>query len=187
MTHCFNAGKIVREVCSTFGGSAGGHGAMAGARIPLDGRGPDVLGQQLAIPADALLDTGTMQYVFVDKGQGYFEPRMVKVGPRTEDVVAIEDGLKAGEQVVTSANFILDSESRLKGAFASMGEPSRVAVGAPPAGAQNIQVEVLEPKTAKPGNNNMRILVKDASGGELDGSPGREERDCGVELGTDVV
>ena len=45
----FNAGKIVREVCSTFGGSAGGHGAMAGARIPLDGRGPDVLGQQLAM------------------------------------------------------------------------------------------------------------------------------------------
>src|SRR5438045_2051977 len=45
----FNAGKIVREVCSTFGGSAGGHGAMAGARIPLDGRGPAVLGQQLAM------------------------------------------------------------------------------------------------------------------------------------------
>jgi RND family efflux transporter MFP subunit len=122
------------------------------------------LGRQLAIPADALLDTGMMQYVFVDKGQGYFEPRMVKVGSRTGEVVAIQDGLKAGEQVVTSANFILDSESRLKGAFASMGEPSRVAVGAPPAGAQNIQVEVLEPKTAKPGNNNIRILVKDSSG-----------------------
>src|SRR5205823_5679941 len=57
------------------------------------------LGRQLAVPADALLDTGTMQYVFVDKGQGYFEPRTVKVGPRTEDVAAIESGLKAGEQV----------------------------------------------------------------------------------------
>ncbi len=122
------------------------------------------LGRQLAIPPDALLDTGTMQYVFVDKGQGYFEPREVKVAARTEDVVAIETGLKTGEQVVTSANFILDSESRLRGAFASMGEPSRVPVGAPAPGTQNLQVEVLEPKTAKPGSNTIRIRVKDASG-----------------------
>jgi Cu(I)/Ag(I) efflux system membrane fusion protein/cobalt-zinc-cadmium efflux system membrane fusion protein len=128
------------------------------------------LGRQLTIPADALLDTGTMQYVFVDKGQGYFEPRIVKAGARTEDAIAIESGLKAGEQVVTSANFILDSESRLKGAFASMGEPSRVAVGAPPAGAQNLQVEVLEPKTAKPGGNIIRILVKDSSGKPVEGA-----------------
>src|SRR5437867_1934134 len=122
------------------------------------------LGRQLTIPADALLDTGTLQYVFVDRGQGYFEPRMVKIGPRTENVVAIEDGLSAGDKVVTAANFILDSESRLKGAFASMGEPSRVPVGAPAPGTQNLQVEVLEPKTAKPGSNNIRILLKDSSG-----------------------
>src|SRR5262249_37735887 len=122
------------------------------------------LGRRLATPADALLDTGTMQYVFVDKGQGYFEPREVKVGARTEDVVAIETGLKAGERVVTSANFILDSESRLRGALASMGEPSRVPVGVPAPGTQNLQVEVLEPKTAKPGSNTIRIRVKDALG-----------------------
>jgi hypothetical protein len=122
------------------------------------------LGRQLAVPADAVLDTGMMQYVFVDKGQGYFEPREIKVAARTEDVAAIESGLKAGEQVVTSANFILDSESRLKGAFSSMGEPSRVAVGAPAPGAQNLQVEVIEPTTAKAGSNTLRILVKDSSG-----------------------
>jgi len=95
---------------------------------------------------------------------------MVKAGPKTDDAVAIESGLKAGEQVVTSANFILDSESRLKGAFASMGAPSRVAVGAPPTGAQNLQVEVLEPKTAKPGGNTIRILVKDSSGKPIEGA-----------------
>ena len=122
------------------------------------------LGRQLALPADAVLDTGTLQYVFVDKGQGYFEPRQVKVGSRTDDTVSIESGLKPGDQVVTSANFILDSESRLKGAFASMGEPSRVAVGMPAPAAQNLQVEVLEPKTAKPGSNSIRLLVKDAAG-----------------------
>src|SRR5207244_10960056 len=85
------------------------------------------LGRQLAVPADAVLDTGMMQYVFIDKGQGYFEPREVKIAARTEDVAAIERGLQAGEQVVTAANFILDSERRLKGAFASMGAHARVA------------------------------------------------------------
>jgi len=122
------------------------------------------LGRRLALPADAVLDTGTLQYVFVVKGQGYFEPRQVKVGSRTDDTVSIESGLKPGDQVVTSANFILDSESRLKGAFASMGEPSRVAVGAPAPAAQNLQVEVLEPKTAKPGSNSIRLWVKDPAG-----------------------
>jgi RND family efflux transporter MFP subunit len=128
------------------------------------------LGRQLAVPAEAVLDTGTLQYVFIDKGQGYFEPREVKVGARTDDVVSIESGLKAGEQVVTSANFIIDSESRLKGVFATMGEPTRVPVGAPPGGAQNLQVEVLEPKTAKSGSNAIRILVKDSSGKPIEGA-----------------
>ena len=89
---------------------------------------------------------------------------MVKAGARTENLVAVEDGLKAGDHVVTAANFILDSESRLKGAFASMGEPTRVPVGAPAPGTQNLQVEVLEPKTAKPGSNSIRLLLKDSSG-----------------------
>jgi RND family efflux transporter MFP subunit len=122
------------------------------------------LGRRLVVPADAVLDTGTLQYVFVDKGQGYFEPRAVTVGARTEDVYAIESGLKAGERVVTAANFILDSESRLKGVFAAMGEPSRVAIGGPPAGAQNLNVEVLEPKVAKTGNNTIRLSLKDPTG-----------------------
>ena len=123
------------------------------------------LGRHLLVPADAVLDTGTLQYVFVERGQGYFEPRTVKVGAKTEDSYVIESGLKAGEQVVTAANFILDSESRLKGAFANMGEPSRVPIGAPIAGgAQNLKVEILEPKTAKAGSNTLRLSLKDASG-----------------------
>ena len=123
------------------------------------------LGRHLLVPADAVLDTGTLQYVFVERGQGYFEPRTVKVGAKTEDSYVIESGLKAGEQVVTAANFILDSESRLKGAFANMGEPSRVPIGAPIAGgAPNLKVEILEPKTAKAGSNTLRLSLKDASG-----------------------
>ena len=127
------------------------------------------LGRQLVVPQDAILQTGTEQYVFVDKGQGYFEPRTVKLGPEAGDDYAIESGLKEGERVVTAATFILDSESRLKGAFANMGEPTKVGVNAPAAAGQNLSVEVLQPTTAKVGGNSIRIAVKDASGKPIEG------------------
>jgi membrane fusion protein, copper/silver efflux system len=87
------------------------------------------LGNKLVAPEDAVLDTGTEQYVFVDKGGGYFEPRAVKLGPEAGGYHAIESGLEAGERVVTAANFIIDSESRLKGAFANMGKPGEEKKG----------------------------------------------------------
>ena len=71
------------------------------------------------------MDTGTEQYVFIDKGNGYVQPRQVKVSAEAGDKVGIQQGLKPGERVVTGANFIVDSESRLKGAFAGMGAPSQ--------------------------------------------------------------
>jgi RND family efflux transporter MFP subunit len=121
------------------------------------------LGTRTVVPEDAVLDTGTEQYVFVDKGQGYFEPRSVKVGPEAEGHYAIERGVKVGERVVTSANFILDSESRLKGAFAGMGAPSHAAHGGA-SGGQALNVEIREPKRAKVGMNMIRFMAKDASG-----------------------
>ena len=72
------------------------------------------MGPSIAVPEDAVLDTGTQQYVFVDKGEGYLEPRQVKVGTEAMGYDAIQSGLRVGERVVTAANFILDSESRLK-------------------------------------------------------------------------
>lgn len=71
-------------------------------------------GRQLVIPAEAVLDSGTRQYVFVTEGDGFFIPREVKLGTRSEKYVAIVAGLKRGEAVVTSAGFLVDSESRLK-------------------------------------------------------------------------
>ena len=82
------------------------------------------LGEYLAVPVDAVLDTGTEQFVFVDKGDGYFEPRRVTLGPESGGFLGITSGLRRGERVVTAANFLIDSESRLKGAFASMGAPA---------------------------------------------------------------
>ena len=79
------------------------------------------LGRQLTVPTDAVLDSGRRQVVFVDRGEGYFEPRQVEVAERTAEYAVIARGLKAGERVVTRANFLIDSESNLREAMAGMG------------------------------------------------------------------
>jgi Cu(I)/Ag(I) efflux system membrane fusion protein len=71
-------------------------------------------GRQLTVPADAVLNAGTRQTVFVDRGNGYLEPRAVQTGDQVDDRIVITSGLKAGERIVTSANFLIDSESQLK-------------------------------------------------------------------------
>jgi len=73
------------------------------------------LGKKLAIPDDAVIDTGTRQIVYVDKGEGIFEPREVMLGVSAEGVREVLMGLKAGERVVSSATFLIDSEAQLKG------------------------------------------------------------------------
>jgi RND family efflux transporter MFP subunit len=79
--------------------------------------------KQLLIPADAVVDTGETQTVFVDLGDGYLEPRVVIVGDRFGGRVAITRGLSAGERVVSSGTFLIDSESQLKAATTGMGAP----------------------------------------------------------------
>jgi Cu(I)/Ag(I) efflux system membrane fusion protein len=71
----------------------------------------------LVIPSEALVDTGQHQYVYVARGGGRFEPRLVRVGARTSERVQISEGLTEGETVVTTGNFLIDSESRLRGAI----------------------------------------------------------------------
>jgi Cu(I)/Ag(I) efflux system membrane fusion protein len=79
------------------------------------------LGRKLVVPEDAVMDTGTMQMAFVDRGQGYFEPRHIQVGSKVKGFYEVLSGLGEGEKVVTSANFLIDSESQLKGATGAMG------------------------------------------------------------------
>jgi Cu(I)/Ag(I) efflux system membrane fusion protein len=75
----------------------------------------------LRIPADAVIDSGTKKVVFVALGEGKLQPREVQVGPVTGDAVEVLSGLEAGEKVVTRANFLIDSESRLRASLAAMG------------------------------------------------------------------
>ncbi|MBI4860419.1 MAG: efflux RND transporter periplasmic adaptor subunit, partial [Candidatus Riflebacteria bacterium] len=80
----------------------------------------------LTVPADAVLDSGLKCTVFVDRGNGFFEPRRVETGWRLSDRMEITSGLKPGEKIVVSGNFLLDSESRMKlaaqGMFGEVGD-----------------------------------------------------------------
>jgi membrane fusion protein, copper/silver efflux system len=78
----------------------------------------------LAVPDSSVLDTGSRQAVLIDKGEGRFEPRDVKLGRRGGGYVEVRDGVADGEAVVTSANFLIDAESNLKAALKGFGDAS---------------------------------------------------------------
>jgi membrane fusion protein, copper/silver efflux system len=86
-------------------------------------------GPVLAVPESAVLDSGARQVVLIDKGDGRFEPREVKLGQHGGGFIEVKDGLSEGEAVVTSANFLIDAESNLSAALKGFSE-----AGAQPAG-----------------------------------------------------
>jgi Cu(I)/Ag(I) efflux system membrane fusion protein len=84
----------------------------------------------LVVPDSAVIDGGTRQVVLIEKGAGRFEPRPVQIGARDSGYTQVLSGLRAGERVVTSANFLIDAESNLRAAlqvFATGGEPGRMS------------------------------------------------------------
>jgi Cu(I)/Ag(I) efflux system membrane fusion protein len=144
------------------------------------------LGERLVVPEPAILDSGTRQIVFVDKGQGRFAPQEVKLGDRVDHYVEVLGGLMAGERIVTSGNFLIDSESKLQAAESMMGMMGAIGMGdwkmesAKPmgmgggmvakAGPQEKAVGGLTlrvstaPEPAGLGDNTLRVEVKDAQG-----------------------
>ena len=108
--------------------------------------------KELVVPADAVLDTGDRQTVFVDLGNGYLAPRQVVVGERYGDRVAITRGLSAGERVVSSGTFLIDSESQLKAAASGMGAPPHQHAEAPSAKqpAPSTTVKPMDPSIRGP-------------------------------------
>jgi Cu(I)/Ag(I) efflux system membrane fusion protein len=95
-------------------------------RIPLP--------RQITVPTDAVLDSGMKKTVFVDRGNGYLEPREVRTGEHLGDRIEILGGLKANERIVVSGTFLIDSESQLKSAASSMGGmPGMPGMAAPKA------------------------------------------------------
>ncbi len=81
-------------------------------------------GKVLAVPNSAVIDSGTRRVVIVDRGDGRFEPREVKLAGRGDEFTAVSDGLQEGERVVVAANFLIDAESNLRAALGSMTAPA---------------------------------------------------------------
>ena len=83
----------------------------------------------LVIPKEAVLDTGLRQLVYLDRGKGAYAPYPVKLGRKNQDSVEVLEGLKEGDQVVTSANFLLDAESKLTSASSMQAMMGRIGMG----------------------------------------------------------
>jgi Cu(I)/Ag(I) efflux system membrane fusion protein len=77
------------------------------------------MGEGLSLPVSAVLPTGLHDIIFVDKGEGKLEPRYVELGRKYGDFYAVKSGVKEGERVVTSANFLIDAEAKVQGALKS--------------------------------------------------------------------
>ena len=83
----------------------------------------------LVVPKEAVLDTGLRQLVFLDRGEGAYAPYPVKLGRRSQDDVEVLEGLKEGDRIVTSANFLLDAESKLASASSMQAMMGRIGMG----------------------------------------------------------
>ncbi len=104
---------------------------------------------RLSVPDSAVLDSGTRQIVLVRRGEGLFEPREVKLGMRGDGYVEVIEGIKQGEDVVVSANFLIDAESNLRAAVGGFGhgaKPAAAPAGAPKAHAAEGTVESVDAK-----------------------------------------
>jgi Cu(I)/Ag(I) efflux system membrane fusion protein len=95
---------------------------FAQVELPVAAKGSVVL-----VPLSAVIDSGTRQIVLVQRGEGRFEPRAVTLGGRSDSYVEVVAGVKEGEQVVVSANFLIDAESNLKAAIGGLGQATDAA------------------------------------------------------------
>lgn len=129
------------------------------------------MGRQIVIPASGVLQSGTRQITFVDHGNGNLEPRDVTLGAHVGDDFIVLKGLKAGERVVTSANFLIDSESQLQAALGSFAPPPPGAGAASAINAPQTNLELTtEPNPPHKGNNTFRVKVTDKSGSQIAGA-----------------
>ncbi len=129
------------------------------------------MGKQLVIPATGVLQSGTRQIVFVSRGDGYIEPREVQLGSRAGDDFIVLKGVKTGEEIVTSANFLIDSESQLQAALGTFVPPPPGASAAGAMNAPQAKAELTtEPDPPRKGGNTFRVKLTDASGAPISGA-----------------
>lgn len=130
------------------------------------------LGRQLTIPESGVLRTGTSDIAFVSAGGGDLRPVAVELGPRVDGGFVVKRGLRAGEQIVTSANFLVDAESQNEAAMEGVSAPRLTQAAtrdAGTAGAATISTET-NPTPMRSGANTIDVTLHDASGRQISGA-----------------
>jgi RND family efflux transporter MFP subunit len=122
------------------------------------------LGRQLVVPSSGVFQTGTKQVVFLDKGDGRIEPKDVVVGPRSGDEIAILGGLDAHQSIVTSANFLIDSESQLQAAAGQSAAPAPAVPETKTAGKQVGIDFTVDQNQLRKGANGVHVKVTSSEG-----------------------
>ena len=131
------------------------------------------LGRQLTVPASAVFHSGTRSLVFAYRGEGNIEPREVELGPRVGDQQVLK-GVRAGEQIVTSANFLIDSEAQLQAAAGAFMPPppgagQAAAMNAPAQAQANIEL-TTDPNPPHKGSNTVRVKLTSKDGQPVAGA-----------------
>src|SRR5499427_5798912 len=130
------------------------------------------LGRQLVIPSSGVLQAGNRQIAFIDHGQGYLEPREIEIGPRVDDFLVVLKGLREGERIVSSANFLVDSEAQLQAAIGSFAPPPPGAGAAAAMNAQSQQIGIdlaTDPTPLHKGANTVRVKLTGPDGSPVTG------------------
>jgi RND family efflux transporter MFP subunit len=133
------------------------------------------MGRQLVVPASAVFQSGTRQLAFLNQGNGSLEPKEITTGPRVGDDFIVLKGLQPHQSIVTSANFLIDSESQLQSAAGSFAPPPPGAgANAPPANAPaaaqaNIDF-TTDPNPPKKGSNSFHVKLTGAGGASISGA-----------------
>jgi RND family efflux transporter MFP subunit len=129
------------------------------------------MGRQVVIPASGVLQSGTREIAFVEHGSGNLEPREIELGPRVGDDFIVRKGLKAGERIVTSANFLIDSESQLQASLGSYAPPPPGAGQASAMNAPRAQLELsTAPNPPHKGSNLFRVKLSGPNGSAISGA-----------------
>jgi RND family efflux transporter MFP subunit len=132
------------------------------------------MGRQLVVPASAAFHSGTKSLLFVYTGEGRIEPREVELGPQVGDELVITKGIKAQEQIVTSANFLIDSEAQLQAAAGAFVPPppgaGQAASMNAPAQPQAIVELTTDPGPPHKGSNIVRVKLTGQDGKPITGA-----------------
>ena len=128
------------------------------------------LGKQLTIPATAVLHSGTRELVYLSDGSGRLEPKEVTLGARAGDDYIVVSGLAAGQQIVTSANFLIDSESQLQAAAGFYTPPPPGAGQVSQTTSQGAIDFTTTPAPPRKGSNVFRAKVSGPGGAPIDGA-----------------